>query len=121
MYRSQEPPPLPTAPAQKSNSLALFSLIAGILSVGLGFLSLCIPCLCAFPLILGIISAVLGFLGKKKIDESGVPDSSRKMAVAGMILGIVGVGFSVVAAVISLIGFAPFGIIALPFQILEGF
>ena len=114
--------PLSSAPTQKSNSLALFSLIVGILSALSGMLSICVPCLCAIPVLLGIAGGVLGFLAKKQVDDSGGPDASRKMAVAGMILGIAGLGFSVIATIISIISPPGIGPLGIPMRnLIEGF
>ncbi len=95
MYKYQQPPPPPTA-SNKTNTLALISLIAGVLGALTSALSLCLWCLGGIPLLLGIAAAVTGYLGKKQIDESSGPQSSRKMATAGMILGLVSIVLSIV-------------------------
>lgn len=100
MYRHSEPPP-PPAGQKNTNTLALISLIAGILGALMSALSLCMWCLGAFSLILGIAAAVLGYLSKKQIDGAGGPQSSRKMASAGMILGLVSIGLSIVFIVLG--------------------
>ena len=104
MYRDQEiiPPPPPEV-SGKTNTMSLISLITGIISVLTGILSLCAWCLGGIPLLFGIAGAVTGYLAKKQIDESGGPQSSRKMASAGMILGLVGIGLSLIFIVLGII------------------
>ena len=73
-------------------------------------------------MLLGIAGGVLGFLAKKQVDDSGGPDASRKMAVAGMILGIAGLGFSVIATIISIISPPGIGPLGIPMRnLIEGF
>ncbi len=95
--------PLSPAPTQKSNSLALISLISGVLGVLTIGLSLCMWCLGGIPLLLGVAAAVTGYLGKKQIDESGGPQSSRTMASAGMILGIATIVLTIVSVAIGMV------------------
>jgi len=102
MYRHPEPPP-PPAGQKNTNTLTLISLIAGILGALTSALSLCMWCLGGIPLILGIAAAVTGWRGKKQIDESGGPQSSRKMATAGMILGLVSIVLSIVFIVLGIV------------------
>jgi len=75
----------------KTNTLAILSLIAGILSVLLLILSLCIPCgLRIMALIFGAAAAIMGFMAKQKIDESAGAETGRGMAVGGLITGLIG-------------------------------
>jgi hypothetical protein len=72
----QAPYPAPTPP---NNSLALAALILGI--VGVTFL----------PGIASIPAVVCGFMGKHQIDESQGAQGGRGMAIAGIVLGFLGV------------------------------
>jgi len=103
MYRHQEPPPPPPEGTKNTNTLAIISLIAGILGALTSALSLCLWCLGGLPLIMGIAAAVTGYLGKKQIDESDGTQSSRKMATAGMILGLVSIVLSIVFVVLGIL------------------
>lgn len=102
--------PLTPSPPQQSNTLALISLIAGISSVLLLLLSICTWCLGVIPLLIGSAAAVMGFISKKQIDRSQGMLSGRKMAVAGIILGVAGAVLSLVFMLIGLlvVGFAGF-------------
>ena len=73
-------------------------------------LSICTWCLGVIPLLIGIGAAVLGVISKRQIDQSQGLQSGRKMAVAGIILGVVGVVLSLVFMLIGLfvVGFAGF-------------
>lgn len=111
----QQPPPRyrqppPPVPHQQSNTLALISLIAGISSVALLLLSICTWCLGVIPLLIGIGAAVLGVISKRQIDQSQGLQTGRKMAVAGIVLGVVGAVLSLVFMLIGLlvVGFAGF-------------
>jgi hypothetical protein len=102
MYRDQEiipPPPPPEIPG-KTNTLAIVSLIMGILSLLTMLSSICLGCLGFVAFLFGIVGAVTGYLAKKRIDESGGSQSSRKMAVTGMIMGLTGVVLSIIVTVI---------------------
>lgn len=104
MYRYQEPPPPPPpSPSQSSNTLALISLIAGIVSVTGMLVSICVGCVGIFSFLAGIAAAVMGFLSKKQIDQVGGRDGDRKMANYGMILGIVGAVLSIITILIGLL------------------
>ena len=62
-----------------------------IISLVLGIIGLC----CSTWFVLNIAAAVLGFLGKKEIDESGGLKTGRGMALAGLILGIIGIALGI--------------------------
>ncbi len=66
------------APAPKPNGLAIASLVLGILWI---------------YWIGSILALVFGMVGKSQIDKSGGMQSGRGMAIAGIVLGWVGVGF----------------------------
>ena len=70
--------PLPVVPGipPKTNGLAVASMVLGIVWVyGIG----------------SILALVFGYQAKKQIDESGGRESGRGMAIAGIVLGWVGV------------------------------
>jgi Domain of unknown function (DUF4190)/Uncharacterised protein family UPF0547 len=64
-------------PATKTNGLAIASLVLGIVwAYGLG----------------SILALVFGFLAKGQIDRSNGRETGRGMAIAGIVLGSIGVG-----------------------------
>jgi hypothetical protein len=65
------------APAPKPNGLAIASLVLGILWI---------------YWIGSILALIFGMVGKNQIDNSGGAQSGRGMAVAGIVLGWVGIG-----------------------------
>jgi hypothetical protein len=79
-------PPAAGATGQ-NNTLAIVSLVCGILSV----------CLCG--LIAGIPAIITGFMAKNNIDANPAEYGGRGMAIAGMILG----GISIVFTILYLI------------------
>ena len=83
--------------------MAVTALVLGILSVILSWIPVAGWIIC---LIMGVIAIVLGALGRTR-----QPDK-KGMAVAGMILGIIGVAFSVIW-VIACGAFAATGLNAL--------
>lgn len=97
-----QPPPTPPAsggsgyyaPASSTtNGLAVASLvssIAGFVICGIGF----------------IIGVVLGYIAKNQIDQSGGTQQGRGMAVAGIIIGWVGIGIGLLVLVIVIIASA---------------
>jgi len=98
-----DPPPAYIQPARTS-TLAIVSLIAGI--VGLFVL----------PMIGSIVAVVTGHMAKREIRDSGGQVSGDGLATAGLILGYIGVGLTVLgicALVIWLIFLAGFLGIAL--------
>jgi hypothetical protein len=72
--------PIPGAPA-RGNGLAVGSLVCGLL--------LCIP------LVSGPISILLGIFGIRKASDPRV--GGKGMAIAGILLGVLGMGFQVAA------------------------
>jgi uncharacterized membrane protein HdeD (DUF308 family) len=80
----------PPVPAAQTNGRAIASFILGILS-----LVLC--CLPAVNLILGIIALVLGILELKSTTPADGRESKRHLALAGAIMGGLGIAFSLVA------------------------
>ncbi len=65
--------------------MAIASLILGIVSVVFSYVLICVPIVGQIiPLILGIVAIVLGAMSMKKFPEQ------KGMAIAGLILGIIG-------------------------------
>ena len=61
----------------ETNGFAVASMVLGIVwAMGLG----------------SILALVFGYIGKKQIDQSGETQTGRGMAIAGIVLGWVGVG-----------------------------
>lgn len=99
------PPPPPMAPGgypmgpgmqpQKTNPLAIVSLVTALLGI---------PC-CGF-ILLGAVGAVTGFLARKQIAESGGMEKGDGMAKAGMIIGAIMVVLGIVYWVLVLAGVA---------------
>ena len=91
--RLPDPPPPPgvplhSQPAQAAtNGMAVASLVLGITAAILGIL--------LFPLgiVCGILAIVLGFVGKGNAAQTGV---GRGMAIAGIVLGWIGVAVLVI-------------------------
>jgi Domain of unknown function (DUF4190) len=77
------------SPAPKTNGLAIASLILGI--VWLYWIG-------------SILALIFGYMAKKQIDESGGRETGRGMAVAGIVLGWVGIGFVIIAIIVVAIG-----------------
>lgn len=96
-----ETPPLPNLPEenktttllvnQKDSSLAIASLVTGILGWTL------------VPLLGSIAAIITGHLAKKEIKESQGTIGGDSMATAGMIMGYVQLGLVIIAAIIAII------------------
>ncbi|MEA3327923.1 MAG: hypothetical protein U9R53_11575 [Chloroflexota bacterium] len=85
----------------KTNTMAIISLAASILSILSLLLSFCIPCGLRFiGLALGAVGAITGFISKKRIDESAGAQTGHKMALSGMILGLIGFAVSLILIVV---------------------
>ena len=80
----------------RTDGLAIGALIAGILSL-----------VCFWPLCLGIIlgpaAAIMGFISRQRIAASGGTVSGGGLALAGLILGIVGFIASAAWAIFSIV------------------
>ncbi len=102
---ASSPPPAPTPPpappaygqqpygyqtAPKTNGLAIASLVLGIAQI-----FLCI--------IGGILALVFGYIARRQIDESGGTQGGRGMAIAGIILGWIGIGLGIAYIVVIII------------------
>jgi len=100
MTDQMNPAPAPQAAAPASNTMALVSLIAGI--VGLTI----------FPLIGSVVAVITGPMARKEIAASAGAQGGDGMARAGIILGWVGIGISVLGVCIACLVFVlvPLGI-----------
>jgi Domain of unknown function (DUF4190) len=101
------PPPPPSSPppgpgpgqpyvphgGSQTNGLAITSLVLGI---G-GFFISCLG------LVAWILALVFGYRARTQIDETGGEQKGRGMAVAGIVLGWVGIGLSVLALIVIII------------------
>lgn len=91
-------PPAYTAPLKRESTLAIASLIAGILGWTI------------VPFIGSIVAVITGHLAKKEIRESGGTISGDGMALAGLILGYTMIAIALLALIIiivSLVVFVP--------------
>jgi hypothetical protein len=78
--------PAPQAtPGSKTNTMALISLIAGILGLTL------------FPFLGSIVAVITGNIGRKEIAASAGAETGDGMALAGVVMGWIGVGLGVVS------------------------
>jgi hypothetical protein len=78
-------------PGAKSNGMAIASLVLGILWlywVG------------------SILALIFGYVGKNQIDESGGVQTGRGLAIAGIVLGWIGVGTLLLVILLIAIGAA---------------
>jgi hypothetical protein len=91
-------------PFGKTNTMAIISLISGILSLVFLLTGLCIPCTAVFSLLFGPLGAILGFISKKKIAESGGEETGRGLAIAGIVASLLGTIGAIVAAILFLLG-----------------
>ena len=72
----QSPPPA----AGQSQTLAIVSLVLGILS-----------CLCCFSIITGPIAAILGFMARGKATKDPAHFGGAGLAIGGIITGVIGI------------------------------
>jgi len=94
-YQQQYPgQPMPSLPTNGKATAALVLGICGLL-------------LC--PLVLSVVALVLGYQARTEIDQSGGTQDGRGLAVAGIVLGWIGVVFAalVVLAVIAIAALDP--------------
>jgi hypothetical protein len=75
-------------PVAQTNGMAVASLVVGILWLfWIG----------------SVLALIFGYVGKGQIDRSGGAQSGRGMAIAGIVLGWVGVGFLALIIVVAII------------------
>jgi hypothetical protein len=87
-------PPAQYGPAE-TNGLAVASLVCGILGVVFPFI----------PLIPSILAVIFAGRGKRQIDSSGGLQTGRGLAIAGQVLGWVGIAL-VLVAILGLVALA---------------
>src|SRR3970040_29536 len=90
-----------TTPGTKTNTMALVSLIAGILGLTL------------FPFLGSIAAVITGNIGRKEIAASAGAETGDGMAMAGVVMGWIGIGLGVVAICIICLTFVliPLGVL----------
>jgi hypothetical protein len=90
------PPPQAT---QSTNGYAVAALVLGITG------------LVIVPLIGSVLALVFGYMARSEIDRSGGTQGGRGLAVAGIVLGWVGVffGFLVVLLLLAVVAALPAG------------
>jgi len=81
--------PGPQPAAASTSTMAIISLVAGILGLSL------------LPLLGSIIAVITGPIAKRDIAASGGAQSGEGLATAGAILGWVGIGLSVIGLCIT--------------------
>jgi hypothetical protein len=90
---SSAPPPVQPVyvqtPSPKTNGLAIASMVLGI--VWLYWVG-------------SILALVFGYIAKAQIDRSGGQETGRGMAIAGIVLGWIGVGFMILVIVLLAVG-----------------
>lgn len=72
----------------QTSTLAIISLIGGILSV-ICLILLCVPCLRFLAIIFGLASAIMGFISLRQIKNSDGALTGRGMAITGLIAGLI--------------------------------
>ncbi len=76
---------------QRTNAYAIASLVLGIVNMGIG----------------SILALIFGYKAKREIDESGGTQAGRGLAVAGIVLGYVGIVMFAIWITIFLTVFLP--------------
>lgn len=86
----------PTAGQGQNKTLAIVSLILGVVSI---------PC-CGFVLF-GIAAVITGFMAKSKADNSPSQYGGRGLALAGIALGAITTLIGIITNLLALLGFIP--------------
>ena len=84
-------PVLHYEPVKKDSSLAIVSLVTGILGWTI------------LPFIASIVAVITGHLAKKEIRESGGLLEGDGMALAGLILGYVMIGLAILGIILAIV------------------
>ena len=107
--------PQPSGRTANTNTLAIISLVTGIL----GILTTCPTFFVPFVgLCSGVLSAgalITGFISKNQITHQSGNEQGKGMAVAGIVLGLVNLIIICVLVVIGILVF--FGVFVLPFSV----
>ena len=85
--------PPPAGNAGPNQTLAIVSLVTGILS-----------CLCCFSILTGPAAIVMGFMAKNKISQNPNEFGGGGLALGGMITGAVGTLIGIVVIILNLMG-----------------
>ena len=93
------PPGYVVAPAPRTNGFSIASLVLGIVWI---------------YWVGSILALVFGYIAKSQIDNSNGMQTGRGMAIAGIVLGWIGVGILILLIVLFIIGAA-----AVPWEDLE--
>lgn len=83
----------PVAAAGQNQTLAIVSLVCGILSL-----------LCCFSIITGPAGIITGFMAKNKADQEPAQYGGRGMALAGMITGGIGTVIGILVIILQILG-----------------
>jgi hypothetical protein len=94
MQPGWSPPPPPAYAAQPQKTMALFSMILGIVSITIG--------LCYFGILTGPIAIVLGIISLFQIKKDPNRYGGKGMAIAGIVTGAI--SFVFVALIILILG-----------------
>lgn len=89
-YQNSNQPNQPPVPP--SNGMSIAALVCGIL----GIIGSFIPVVCYFTLVLAILGIVFGAKGMK---NAKITNTGKGLAVAGLVLGIVGTSFAVIGVI----------------------
>ena len=81
-----------TAPVASAKGISIAALICGILGIVGSFIEV----VCYFTLILAILCIIFGAKGIKKAKASG---ENKGLAVAGLVLGIIGTSFGAIGVI----------------------
>ncbi|MFW5713065.1 MAG: DUF4190 domain-containing protein [Brevefilum sp.] len=84
----------------QTSTLAILSLIAGILSV-IFLILLCVPCLRIFTIIFGLAASIMGFISLRQINTAEGSLTGRGMAIAGLVTGLVSLLLVIVLLIIG--------------------
>jgi hypothetical protein len=83
----------PGAVAPRPDPLAIVSMVAGIVSIPFA------PCCSMLSIIAGVLGLVFGFIARHRIAGSGGASTGGGMALAGIIVGAVGVLLGILSIV----------------------
>lgn len=86
---STENPPEPLTPAPPTSNLAIVSLIAGILGLSL------------FPIAGSVVAVITAPMARREIRESNGTIGGDGMATAGLVLGWIGIGLTVLGLCVA--------------------
>lgn len=96
-YVEPGPYAVPVASPAPSNTLALISMIVGIVGA-------VASCACFVSVPAGVAAVIMGFIGRAQIDRSGGTQRGRGMALAGIITGGIGAAIGLLFIILWLAG-----------------